>query len=310
MNDFSPINQTKLFGLDKFILKLIQLDHNKKLPNKILLTGQKGLGKSTLAFHFINYVLSKDEQFSYDVNNFEINNKNRSFKTILNKSNPNLIIVDINFEKKMIDINQIRELIINLNKSSFNTKPRFVLIDNIEFLNLNSVNALLKVLEEPNPNINFILINNNKKILHTLLSRCINFKITLTNNKCLDVANKLLDNKLYEMINKDLICYYFTPGNIFNLINFAKNNKYDLSKMELKKFIKVLIKENHYKKDKIIKYLIFDLIEFYFRKANKVFSLNIYDKYSYFLKRISDTKKFNLDTENLFIELQDEILNG
>ena len=68
-------------------------------------------------------------------------------------------------KKKNIDINQIRELITNLNKFSFNNKKRFVLIDNIELLNLNSVNALLKILEEPNDNINFILINNNKSCL-------------------------------------------------------------------------------------------------------------------------------------------------
>ena len=56
-------------------------------------------------------------------------------------------------DKKFIDINQIRSLNINLNKSSFNNKPRFVLIDNIEFLNKNSINALLKILEEPNENV-------------------------------------------------------------------------------------------------------------------------------------------------------------
>ena len=56
-------------------------------------------------------------------------------------------------------------MILTLNKSSFNTKPRLVLIDNIELLNINSVNALLKIVEEPNDNIYFILINNNKKIL-------------------------------------------------------------------------------------------------------------------------------------------------
>ena len=60
------------------------------------------------------------------------------------KSNPNFISIDINDDKKSIDINQIRNLILTLNKSSFNKKPRFVLIDNIELLNINSVNALLK----------------------------------------------------------------------------------------------------------------------------------------------------------------------
>ena len=44
------------------------------------------------------------------------------------------------------------------NKSSFNHSSRFVIIDNLEFLNTNSVNALLKIIEEPNTNLFFILI--------------------------------------------------------------------------------------------------------------------------------------------------------
>ena len=60
-----------------------------------------------------------------------------------------MILIDVKDEKINIDINQIRDLISKLNKSSFNQKPRFILIDNIEFLNTNSINALLKVLEEP-----------------------------------------------------------------------------------------------------------------------------------------------------------------
>jgi DNA polymerase III subunit delta' len=310
MNQFEPFNQTNLFGLNKFIVELMQLYDNNKLPNKILLSGLKGLGKATLAYHFINYVLSKNEEFSYNIDEFKINSNNRSFKTIVNKSNPNLISVDINPDKKFIDIDQVRKLILNLNKSSFNKKPRFVLIDNIEFLNINSINALLKILEEPSENIYFILVNNNKKILPTLKSRCINFKIFLTNNEILDVSNKLLDGNLFELINKDLISYYLTPGNIFNLSKFAKINNYDLDTLELKDLLKLIIKDNHYKKDFLIKYLVFDLIELYFRKINYSLSSKIYDEYSYFIKRISDTKRFNLDQESLFIEFQEEVLNG
>ena len=59
-----------------------------------------------------------------------------------------------------------------------------------------------------------------------------------------------------------------------------------------------------------IKYIIFDLIEFYLNKINLSISSQIYNKYNYFIKRISDTKKFNLDDEILFIELKEKILNG
>ena len=310
MTNLTPINQTKLFGLGKFINELIRLYEGDNLPNKILLSGQKGQGKSTLAYHFVNYVLSKNEKFSYDLNSFEINHENQSFKTILNKSNINFHLLDINDEKKNIDINQIRELISNLNKSSFNDKPRFVLIDNIEFLNINSLNALLKILEEPSLNVFFVLINNNKKILPTLLSRCINFKISLSNNENSEIIDKLLLDKHKNKINNDIINYYFTPGNIYNLIKFAEENNYDLKNMNLHVFLNTLIDNNHYKKDNRIKLFIYDLIEFYFTKLNTPTSKDIYEKYNYFMQRILNTKKFNLDEESLFIEFKHKILNG
>jgi len=308
MSDLKPFNQTKLFGLDKYINELIKLKNLDKLPNIILLSGQKGLGKSTLAYHFINYVLSKNEDYNYDQNRFIINPENRSFKTILNKSNTNLTSIDINDDKKFIDIAQIRELISNLKKSSLNDKPRFVLIDNIEFLNINSVNSLLKVIEEPSHNVYFILINNNKRIIRTLLSRCINFKISLSHEESLEIAQSLIGTNLDESINKDLVNYYFTPGNIFHLINFAKKNSYDLKNFTLKDFLEVVINNGDFKKNSSIEYLIFDFVEFYFSKINA--SLNIHLKYQYFIKKINDTKKFNLDYESLFMEFKEKILNG
>ena len=311
MIDVNPIEQTKLFGLDKHIDELINLEENDKLPNKILLSGQKGIGKSTLAYHFINYCLSKNESFNYNIKDYEINPESSTFKTILNRSNPNFILLDITDEKKFIDINQVRELILKLTKSSFNDKPRFILIDNIDTLNKNSINALLKILEEPSINTFFLLINNtNKKILPTLSSRCINFKISLSNKETLNIANKLLDYKLYEIINKDLINYYFTPGNIYRLAQFGKILGYDLSKINLKQFLKISLKDKNYKKNNLFKHLFFDLLESYFSTLTHNFRSNVFIQYEYFLKKISNTKKFNLDEESLFIELEEKIFNG
>jgi len=310
MTYLTPSHQTKLIGLNKFINELIFLNKKKILPNKILLSGQKGLGKATLAYHFINYILSQNEKFSYNINNFEINKENQSFKTLLNKSNPNFFLIDVDFEKKNIDINQIRELILNLNKSSFNNKPRFVLIDNVELLNLNSINALLKILEEPSDNVFFILVNNQKNILSTLSSRCINFKISLTNKENLTISNQLLDKNLSEIFNVDLLNYYSTPGNIYNLVKFSQENKYDISKLGLKDLLKIIIKNKHYKKNDFIRFLFYDLIQLYFIKLNSSVSKKIYQEYSFFLKRISDTNKYNLDDESLFMEFEEKVLNG
>ena len=309
MNILEPKNQTKLYGLDIYFNELKKLYNEKVYPNKILFSGQKGIGKSTLAFHFINYVLSLDQKDKYNIQNFNINIESSTFKTIQNKSNPNLTLIDVNDDKMSIDINQIRELIIKLNRSSFNKKSRFVLIDNIELLNVNSVNALLKVLEEPNENINFILIHNNKKVQSTLLSRCINFKISLSNNDYIKISNDLLNQNIKNLISDDLINYYFTPGEIYLLVQFASHNNYNLSNIDLKNFLRILIRDGHYKKNNFINNLMYNLIEFYFRKLNSSFSKIVNAKYKYFIKRIADTKIYNLDKESLFMEFNDEILN-
>ena len=211
--NLNPSNQLSLYGHHSEFCNFIDLYKNKKLPTKILLSGEKGIGKSTLAYHVINRILSFDEDHSYDEKNFKINPENKSFKLILNKSNPNFISIDIDEDKKSIDINQIRNLISTLNKSSFNKKPRLVLIDNIELLNINSVNALLKILEEPNDNIYFILINNHKKILPTLRSRCLNYNIHLKSEESLDILNKILGKNIKDLIYENMInlkCRFIT----------------------------------------------------------------------------------------------------
>ena len=302
--NLSPSTQINLFGLNNFFLELTNLFDQKKFPNKILLSGEKGSGKCTLAYHIINYILSKDEDFTYDKENFLINEQNKSFKLIQNRSNPNFNLIDISEDKKFIDINQIRDLISNMNKSSFNDKIRFVLIDNIEFLNKNSVNALLKILEEPNTNVHFILIHNNKKILPTLSSRCLNFKISLTHNQSIEIANSIFGENVLNKINQDLIHHYLTPGNFYNLIKFSENFEVDLTAITLKEFITVIIEQNYYKKDNEIKHMLYDFIELFFRNNN--FS----NLYSYFLKKIDDCKKFNLDEESLLMEFEAKVLNG
>ncbi len=300
-------NQTKLYGLESFFNELKNLYDKDKLPNKILLSGLKGIGKCTLAYHLINYVLSIDEENSYNFEGYTINSENRSYKLLQNHTNPNFYLVDVSFDKKSIDIEQIRNLINNLNKSSFNSKPRFVLIDNIEFLNLNSINALLKILEEPNPNINFILIHNNKKIIPTLLSRCLNFKIFLDSEKIEKINKNLFDQDIINLVNKDLINYYSTPGKLFEIINLSNEIKIDLININLKELLFLLIDESHYKKNNQIKNLLYELIEFFLLKE---ISIKYSDLSSYFLNKMNDCKKFNLDDESLFLEIKSKVLNG
>tara|TARA_S200000501_G_C20803048_1_gene734938 strand:+ start:597 stop:1526 length:930 start_codon:yes stop_codon:yes gene_type:complete len=305
-----PSAQHKLFGHTDIFNQFINLHLKNKLPNKILLSGQKGLGKSTLAYHLINYVLSKGENYTYNQNNCEINLKNKSYILLQNKSNPNINLIDVTKDKKNIDVDQIKKLILDLNKSSFNDKSRFVLIDNIEFLNNNSVNALLKLIEEPNDNINFILINNNKKISSTLKSRCLNFNISLTYEESIKIINKIINGNIFNLVNYELIDNYVTPGQILNILEFSKEHKIDVKDTNLKDFLSIIIKNKMYKKEKSIIDIIYSFIELYFRKRITLKNVNVLNFYSYFVKKINYTKTYNLDEEILFMEFDDKILNG
>ena len=77
-------------------------------------------------------------------------------------------------KKTQISVAQIRELSDFLNLSSHqNNGMRIVLIQPAEALNLASANALLKMLEEPAPDIVFILIAHQlQRLLPTIISRC------------------------------------------------------------------------------------------------------------------------------------------
>ena len=302
--------QQSLFGHYEIFDTFKNLYLSKKFPNKIILSGEKGIGKCTLAYHLINYTLSLNESHSYDSKNYKINSENKSFKLIKNKSNPNFNLIDVEEGKKNIDINQIRDLISNLNKSSFNEDPRFVLIDNINLLNLNSVNALLKVIEEPNDNINFILINSNKRVLPTLKSRCINFKISLSQNETIEIANMIINQDIYDIFNEELINYYTTPGQLLKILKVSEEFEIDVKNLSLKDFLLLIIKNKLYKKDKILIELTYTFIENFFRSKVSIKNVEILNYYNYFLKKIINTKIYNLDEETLFMEFEDRILNG
>ena len=278
--DLKPNNQKILLGYNNFFINIINLYKSQKLPNKILFSGSKGIGKATFAYHLINYVFSNKEQYPYDLSNFKINDSNKSFNLVKNNSHPNFHLIDLLDDKKVIEIAQIRKMINYANKSAFNNKERIILIDNAENLNLNSSNALLKIIEEPNDNVFFILIfDNNKKILETVKSRCLKFNFALSSNECIYITNQIIQRD----INVDLK---------FFLINIIDNKLY--------------------RKDTFIKNNIYKFIEFYFLK---LISLNKSQKqihllYENFIKKIFYLKKFNLDEEAFFIEFKTKILNG
>ena len=77
-----PEKQLKLYGFKNVFNELINIDANGNFPNKILFSGIKGIGKSTLAYHLTNYFLSYSENNKYNIDENQININNNSFNWI------------------------------------------------------------------------------------------------------------------------------------------------------------------------------------------------------------------------------------
>ena len=309
--NLDPKNQEILLGFNNLFNHFAYLLDNKKFPNKIMISGPKGIGKSTFAYHIINFIFSKNEENSYDIENFKIQSENRSFKLIKNLSHPNFYLIDLLDGKKIIEISQVRRAISYSQKSSFNDNYRIVLIDNVEYLNSYSANALLKTIEEPNEKLFFILIHNNsKKIIKTIQSRCIIFKKNFSYDENLTIASDIANVNLKDFFNESIINHYLTIGDLLQLYNFSINNKLDIKKMSLKDLLLYLINFKIYKNNNDLTNLTFKLLESYFYYSflnNK--NSNIYKLYEYFIKKIDYTNKFNLDIESLFLEFKNKVTN-
>ena len=268
--NLEPSENTSIYGYKYFFNEIIQLYNNRKMPNKILLSGKKGSGKSTFAYHLVNFFLSKHEELKYDLIENKINSENKSFKLLQNNSHPNFYLIDLLAEKKNIDVAQIRGMISYTNKSTFNNQDRFIMIDNVEYLNKNSINALLKIIEEPNENIYFILIaNSQKNILPTLKSRCITFKIHFSFDDTVNICNQILNQNILNELNYDLINYYCTPGEIIKLIQFAEEKQINLRDHDVSSIINLIIENTYYKKNIFIKNLLINFIELFLLKRYK-----------------------------------------
>ena len=173
-SDFlNPFNSKYLYKLDKEFLFLSDLFRKKQYPRVSMVSGEKGIGKSTLIIHTISNLLDSK---NYNKDNFQILDPSRN----LNLQEYNLIYIQNSNANLFFNIDNCRELKKRLEKSNINNKPRIILIDDAELMNLNTVNALLKITEEPLTYNYFIFINNtSKEIFSTLKSRCIKFNIKL-----------------------------------------------------------------------------------------------------------------------------------
>ena len=185
-------NSLELYGLDNYLDNLISLFEKKKFPKILLLTGLKGLGKNTLINHFLSYVFDKE---NYNTQKKIINNNAKYLNLYKNNLFENIIYLQGDSNNK-IKIEDARNLKSKILKKSSNNLSRFIILDDIELFNKNSLNALLKTIEEPSTNNFFILINNLQyPILETIKSRSLETKFYLPFDKRILIINSLIKKK-------------------------------------------------------------------------------------------------------------------
>ena len=92
----APNNNIELIGYKEIFLEMKNLYDKNILPNKIIFSGNRGIGKCTFVYHLINYIFSKNEDDKYNYDKNLILSNNRSYNLILNNSHPNFYLVSSN----------------------------------------------------------------------------------------------------------------------------------------------------------------------------------------------------------------------
>ena len=146
----------------------IKLD---KLPNAYLLTGIRGVGKTTTA-----RLIAKALNCLKGIDKICKTNPCENCKSISNSNHMDVIEMDA---ASKTGIDDVRELIESGKYNPTIAKYKIFIIDEVHMLSKQAFNGLLKTLEEPPPHLKFIFATTEvKKIPITIISRCQRFDLS------------------------------------------------------------------------------------------------------------------------------------
>ena len=144
-----------------------------KTPNAYLLTGIRGVGKTTTArliAKALNCQKNTDKTLNCSSEKFC-----QTCNEIINSNHIDILEMDA---ASKTGIDDVRELIENSKYSPTSAKYKIFIIDEVHMLSKQAFNGLLKTLEEPPPSLKFILATTEvRKIPVTILSRCQRFDL-------------------------------------------------------------------------------------------------------------------------------------
>ncbi len=301
--NFNPKKTTRLFGLENefnFLKKMISSD---KFPKTLMLTGNRGVGKSTMISHLMHYYFDKK---TYNENENTFSNESVFLNQFIENLFPNILYLN-GSDYRNVRVDDIRKIINDLNKSPIKKDKRFIILDDIDSFNINSLNALLKIIEDPGKNNYFILINNkSNKLLNTIKSRSIEIKIMTNNKDRLRISTSLL-----KYFNQDRIfdenLVSSTPGNFLKFNYIFNNSSLDINEKFLTNLSNIL---RIYKKEKNIFYkdMLLFFVEYNFQKLKSQGMFNnkkLIEKKLMILKNINDFFLYNLNQNTLLSNLEE-----
>jgi len=166
---YRPRNFKELIGQDIMVETITNSIKLNKLPNAYLLTGIRGVGKTTTA-RLIAKALNCNKNFLK-----EINCDCSHCEEIANSKHLDVLEMDA---ASRTGIDDVRELIESSKYNPTNAKYKIFIIDEVHMLSKQAFNGLLKTLEEPPAHLKFIFATTEvKKIPVTIISRCQRFDL-------------------------------------------------------------------------------------------------------------------------------------
>ena len=189
---YRPQKFKDLVGQDLLVQILSNAITNDRLAHAYVLTGVRGVGKTTTARLIAMSINCQNREN----NSCEPCGECDSCKSTGVDSNLDVIEMDA---ASNTGVDDVREIIDNVKYKPVVGKYKIIIIDEVHMLSKSAFNALLKTLEEPPLHVKFIFATTEvKKIPITVLSRCQRFDL-------LRIENKNLTDHLLNIVKKEKI---------------------------------------------------------------------------------------------------------